>query len=293
MLARFEKIRSTFGSFNAYERSDGEFPFNWHYHPEFELTLIIDSEGQRMVGDSICDFRAGDLALLGPNLPHSYKSWAADAASPKLHRAIVVQFRKECFGEHFFELPEMESVSQMLQRSATGLDFGSTETGRRMASRIREIPSLPPAHRIVSLISVLVELAAESEAKAISTATLLPLRHVRDQRRIDRICSYIHQHFDQEIDFTELARTVNLSQAALCRFFRRATGRTMTTYINQLRIGAAAQLLANSDLNVLDIGFRVGFGNYSNFIRQFKNIKGVTPRSLRRELYKSKKTAHL
>ena len=51
----------------------------------------------------------------------------------------------------------------------------------------------------------------------------------------------------------------------------------MTTYVNQLRIGAATQLLMNSDLSVLEIGFRVGFGNYSNFNRQFKRIKGVTP----------------
>jgi AraC-like DNA-binding protein len=290
MLARFEKVWSATGSFTAYERSDGEFPFNWHYHPEFELTLITDSEGQRMVGDGICDYRTGDLALLGPNLPHSYRSWSADTTSPKLHRAIVIQFRKECFGDHFFELPEMKSVSQMLQRSAVGLAFGHTNTGREVADRIREILSLPPANRLVLLISVLVELAAEPGAMAISTETLLPLCHVEDQRRIDHICSYIHQHFDQEIDFAELARAAHLSQAALCRFFRRATGRTITTYINQVRIGAAAQLLANSDLSVLDIGFRVGFGNYSNFNRQFKSIRGVTPLSLRRGFHEAKKT---
>jgi transcriptional regulator GlxA family with amidase domain len=52
----------------------------------------------------------------------------------------------------------------------------------------------------------------------------------------------------------------------------------MTTYTNQLRIGAAAQLLANSNLRVLDIGFRAGFGNDFNFNRQFKGMKGVAPR---------------
>jgi AraC-like DNA-binding protein len=292
MLARFEKVRPTTGSFTAYERSDRGFPFNWHYHPEFELTLITDSEGQRIVGDSICDYRTGDLALLGPNLPHSYRSWPKDTNSPKLHRAIVIQFREECFGDHFFELPEMKSVAQMLQRSAIGLAFGNTEVGKKVADRIREIPFLPTAHRLVSLISVLAELATEPEAKPISTETLLPLCHIDEQRRIDQICSYIHQHFDQEIDFTELTQLVHLSQATLCRFFRRATGRTMTTYINQIRIGAASQLLTSSDLSMLDVGFRVGFGNYSNFNRQFKRIKGVTPLTLRRELYEKKKAAH-
>jgi AraC-like DNA-binding protein len=289
MLARFEKVPLTTGSFYAYERREREFAFNWHYHPEFELTLITDSEGQRMVGDGICDYRSGDLALLGPNLPHSYRSWPADSMFTRQHRAIVIQFREECFGGHFFELPEMKSVSQMFQRSVIGLDFRDTKTGKRVANFIREIPSLPPAERMVALLSVLVELAEESEAMAISTETVLPLCHVEDQRRIDQVCSYLHQRFDQEINFADLARAVHLTQSALCRFFRRATGRTMTTYINQLRIGAAAQLLANSDLSVLDIGFRVGFGNYSNFNRQFKSMKGVTPLSLRRAFHEPKK----
>src|ERR1700728_3726339 len=117
MLARFEKIRPAIGSITAYERCDREFAFNWHYHPEFELTLITDSNGQRIVGDSICDYRSGDLVLLGPNLPHSYRSWPAESRSSRHHRAIVIQFRQECFGDRFFELLEMRPIAQMFQRS--------------------------------------------------------------------------------------------------------------------------------------------------------------------------------
>jgi AraC-like DNA-binding protein len=283
MVARFEKVPLVDGSFHAYERFDREFAFNWHYHPEFELTLVTDSNGQRMVGDSICDYRPGDLVLLGPNLPHSYRSWSGNSRGVRRHRAIVIQFRQECFGDRFFELPEMKPVLHMFHRSAVGLAFGETETGQRAVARLKKLPSLSSGERMISLLSVLLELAAESGASAISTQTLLPLRHVEDERRIDRICSYLHEHFDESMDFADLARTVHLSQEALCRFFRRATGRTMTTYVNQLRVGAAAQLLMNTDLSVLEIGFQVGFGNYSNFNRQFKSIKGVTPLAVRRE----------
>jgi AraC-like DNA-binding protein len=291
MFARFEKVRSATGSFTAYERCVREFAFNWHYHPEFELTLIVDSNGQRMVGDSICDYRAGDLVLLGPNLPHSYRSWPSSSKGSRRHRAIVIQFRRECCGDHFFELPEMRLVAQMLERSAIGLAFGETETGRRVASRLKKLPSLRPTERLMSFLSVLVDLAGESGASFLSTQTLLPLCHVEEQRRIDRICSYLHERLDKEVDFPQLAQTVHMSQAALCRFFRRATGRTMTTYVNQLRIGAATQLLMNSDLSVLEIGFRVGFGNYSNFNRQFKSMKGVTPFTLRREFRREDRAA--
>jgi transcriptional regulator GlxA family with amidase domain len=106
---------------------------------------------------------------------------------------------------------------------------------------------------------------------------------VEDQQRIDAICLYLSRQYAEDIDFVELARRVHMDQTSLCRFFKRATGRTMTTYVNELRVGAAAQLLTDTDQNILQIGFDVGFGNYSNFNRQFKRIKGYTPRMLRRQ----------
>ena len=293
MRARFEKVREPDGSFTAYERVEREFPFNWHYHPEFELTLIVDSEGQRIVGESFCDYKPGDLVLLGPNLPHSYRSLPANSDHSRQHRAIVIQFSGDSFGGTLFDLPEMSSVAFMLKRSAMGLVFGDTKAAKNVEGRLREIPSLPSARRLASLLSVLVELAEEPHAQTIATEILQPPCRVEDRRRIDQICSYLHQNFDREIDFTQLARELHMSQACLCRFFRRATGRTMTTYINQLRIGAAVQLLVNSDLSVLDIAFNVGFGNYSNFNRQFKNMKGSTPRSLRQELAQTRNSASL
>ena len=115
---------------------------------------------------------------------------------------------------------------------------------------------------------------------------------VEDQKRIDKICLYLNQHFAQKVDFTELARQVHMDQASVCRFFKRATGRTMTTYVNELRVGAAAQLLMETDASILEIGFRVGFGTYSNFSRQFKRIKGYGPRSLRQHFLAKEGVPH-
>ncbi len=82
-----------------------------------------------------------------------------------------------------------------------------------------------------------------------------------------------------------MARTVRMDQPSLCRFFKRATGNTMTAYVNGLRVGVATQMLTETDRSILDIGFSVGFGNYSNFVRQFKKIKGQGPRTLRRQFF--------
>ena len=107
---------------------------------------------------------------------------------------------------------------------------------------------------------------------------------VEDQQRAGAVCSYLHQHYDEEIDYAAVSRMVHMNQASLCRFFKRATGRSMTTYVNELRVSAASRLLMETERSSTEIAFEVGFGNYANFHRQFKTIRGIGPRELQRQL---------
>ncbi|MGC2164082.1 MAG: AraC family transcriptional regulator [Silvibacterium sp.] len=283
MKAHYEKVTTGAASLLVCERVDTEFAFNWHYHPEYELTLIVDSEGQRLVGDGIADYGPGDLVLLGPNLPHSWRSGPMRLRSRRRHRAVFIQFRQDCLGREFFHLGEMKPVLKLLTRSTGGLAFGHTKTGRAVAKRMVDLPSLSPGRRVTQLLDILLDLSAESHATILSSHRVRPMGRVEDQRRIERICKYIHDRYDNAIDFRALSRKVDLDQTSLCRFFKRATGRTLTAYVNELRVGAAAQLLVDTDLSILDICFKVGFGNYSNFNRQFKRMKGYGPRALRQQ----------
>jgi AraC-like DNA-binding protein len=282
MKPYFEKVTSGPLAFTAYERTDPEFPFQWHYHPEYELTLITDSRGQRLVGDGIAEYGPGDLVLLGPNLPHSWRSGPVSRQN-QLHRAVVVQFREDFLGPTFFQLRELGKVAMLLYRSANGLSFGDTESGHKVAAYLAHLPELSPAKRLLCLLGALIDLAEEGGAQVLSSLKLRPICHPEDQRRIDAICDYLNRHFAEEIDFAQVSDHFHMAQAGLCRFFRRATGRTLTTYLNELRVGAATQLLVETDESILNICFQVGFGNYSNFNRQFKRIKGIGPRPFRRQ----------
>jgi AraC-like DNA-binding protein len=282
MKPYFEKVPARSTAFVAYERCDPEFRFHWHYHPEYELTLILQSHGQRLVGDGIAEYGPGDLVLLGPNLPHSWRSGPAIGSVNEMHRAIVVQFREDFLGREFFRLGEMSVVASLLERSTSGLAFGQTAIGRSVASSLAKLPSLSPSERLIEFLAVLVQLAREDDAQLLSSHRLRHICRPEQQRRMDAICRYLNENYEEKLDFVALAEHFHMTQAALCRFFKRAAGRTLTAYVNELRVGAAAQLLIHTDESALDVCFRVGFGNYSNFCRQFKRIKGCGPRSLRR-----------
>jgi AraC-like DNA-binding protein len=279
----FEKVLANEGSFLVFERVEAVFPFYWHYHPEFELTLIVEGHGQRLVGGSVAEYAPGDLVLLGPNIPHSWRSRPYLRAAETPHRAIVVQFKADFLGERFFELHEMQPVAQLLKRAESGLSFGSP----RAEGKLRSMLQLPVAERLLLLLSVLLDLAEEPIAQPLLNERIRPMCRVADRKRLETICSYLNEHFDEKINFISLSESVAMDQASLCRFFKRATGRTMTEYVNEIRVGAAAQLLTSTDEKLLDIGSRVGFENYSHFNRQFRRLKGYTPGSLRRTFLSS------
>jgi AraC-like DNA-binding protein len=177
----------------------------------------------------------------------------------------------------------MESIGRLLKRSMGGLSFGHTKIGEKVGMDLAKLPSLPGPQQLLTLLSALLDLAGDSDATVLSMNRVQPTCRVEDQQRIDVICKYLNNHYQDEIDFAKLASKLHMSLASLCRFFKRATGRTMTQYVNEIRVSAAAQLLTNTDRSILDIGFDVGFGNYSNFNRQFKRIKGQGPRELRNQ----------
>jgi AraC-like DNA-binding protein len=283
MKAQFEKIRSSSNSFVAFERSDPSFPFVWHYHPEYELTLIVESCGQRFVGDAVANYTSGDLVLLGPGLPHTWRSETQGSGGREKNRAIVVQFRSEFLGKEFFALPEMSAVSQLFSRASCGLAFGSTRTGKEVGATMTGMVALTPVRQLLTLLSILTDLANEAGAQRLSTGRVTAACRAADQQRIETICGYLDHHLGDEIDYPRLAQEVHMDLASLCRFFKRATGRTMTTYVNELRVAAATRLLQETDFSVLEVGLRAGFGNYSNFNRQFKKMKGFRPGLLRQE----------
>jgi AraC-like DNA-binding protein len=279
MLPFYEKVGSSGRSTcHVSTRADSDFAFNWHYHPEYELTLIVDSHGQRLVGDGIADYGPGDVVLLGPNLPHSWRSTPGPA---KVHRAVVVQFPRDFPGKHFFDLEQVRPIAQLLDRCAGGLAFGQTEAGCEVAEVLAELPSKSECDQLISTLSVLNRLAAEGDAQVLSRSQQRPTYRVEYQNRVDMLCAYLERHFDEEVDHEKLAQLAHMDRASLCRFFKRATGRTMTAYVNELRVAAATNLLLESDLSVLEIGYRVGFGNHSNFNRQFRRLKRMSPGRVR------------
>ncbi|MCE9588268.1 MAG: AraC family transcriptional regulator [Verrucomicrobia bacterium] len=263
----------------AYRRAECTFPWNWHYHPEIELTLITQGSGTRLVGDHSGEYKSGDLVLLGPNLPHTWFSRKTER-SAAVNEAIVVQFLESAFPRTLLELPEFDSVRSLLLRSAMGVRF-SPKTAARLEKRLRALTKADGFEGWLKLARLLHELS-QTEGETLVEPSYRNERAFKMGSRLGKIIEHIESHSDGEFSLGDAARFANLTPSSFARFFRKTTGKTFVDFRNGCRIGKACQRLVESDQSILEIALASGFGNLPNFNRQFRKSTGMTPRDYRK-----------
>lgn len=260
-------------------RLDEAIPFQWHHHPEFELTLTLNSIGQRFIGDHTGEYGDGDLVLVGPNLPHTWVSRAKyDETTP--HIALVLWFHPDWIRQVTAGAVELAPIEAMLSRAGRGLQF-SKETADTVRSEIEAVFSKPPAERLLSLLNILGRIATDRQASTLASAPGQSPELQESRERIDRVLTHLHLHYARTIPLEELADIAALSVSGLHRLFRRHTGTTVSDYLIRMRIGDACARLSATGQPVGHIADAVGYGSLANFNRQFRAQTGMTPREYR------------
>lgn len=262
-------------------RLDDEIPFQWHYHREYELTLTLNSRGQRFVGDHVGAYDDGDLVLLGPNLPHTWASREKRVEGAP-HVALVAWFRSEWIDSLVDAVKELSNLRPMLAQASRGLRY-SDPASRKVRPTIEGLANLPPAMRLLALLDVLVTLSGDGAAAALTSPDRKQQSFSESDRpRIERVLDHIHAHYQERLTIEALAELAHLSPSGLHRLFRRHARMTALDYVAQLRIGRACQLLISTSRPIAHIATEVGYENLSHFNRQFRALKLATPREFRR-----------
>lgn len=281
--ARIEKILPPpASSFVWKTRREPVFGAYWHFHPEYQLTLVLRGTGKRFVGDDVSRFGAGDLVLTGPNLPHMWISDRGRPASRSHHEAILIQFPEAVFGRSFLHLPEMASVRRLLEQAGRGIRFGEAAR-RRVIPRLHRMGRQRGLARLIGLLEVLRELSQTPGSRMISSGTFRPSVAAVDRDRIDRVCRTIVENASRPLSLAQAAEAAHLSVPAFTRFFRKCTGKSFVEYRTETRLGSACRMLIETDRSVAEVCRDSGFRNLANFNRRFRSLKGVSPREFRRQ----------
>lgn len=255
---------------------NAEFDYPVHYHSEYEINLVMGTNGQRIVGDSIEGYEEMDLAMVGPNIGHA---WRGDKVEG--NHVITIQF-----SEAFLDMPIISKrlfrpIRQLLIDAKRGIKFSRAEQ-MKMKDKIIELTRMQGFQTVLSFFSLLNEMANSDRYSLVSShydasGTLQNTK----SRRIAKVCEYMEQHFRDTICLTDMASLVGMSDTAFSHFFKSKTNMTFIDYLNDMRIAHACQLLSETDQTISEICYNSGFNNISNFIRMFKKRKQMTPNAYR------------
>lgn len=259
-------------------RSSG-FDCPWHVHPEYELILVIQGHGHRIVGDNISRLSAGDLVLVGPGLPHIWQDEPAPNGRASVY-FLLIQFEDKFLRDGLLGLAAMEPLRRLLHQSKRGLHIVGKTQGK-VTGLMNHMAELKGMDRVLQFLQILITLAASEECEPIASPGFVADTSLYDQERMDRVFQFLNSQLSEAVRLAEAARIVHLSEGAFSRFFRLHTGKTFPEFVNELRVGRACNLLMENNLNITEVAYECGFTNISNFNRQFLRLKGLSPREFR------------
>ena len=248
------------------------------------MHLITEGSGWYVVGERIDVFTAGQLVLVGSNVPHH---WISDLSPGERlpDRDVVFQFHPEWIDRCSSLLPELGAARPLLRASQRGIEFlgASRQAATEHLHRIGASEGAARLAHIFALLGVLAD-APTDERQYLAAEWSTPRSDPSDAAadRIDRAFGYIFAHLDDpQLRLTGAARHVGMSESAFSRYFARITGVSFADTVRRLRLAQAGKLLRGTTLPVAATAHRVGYSNLSNFNRQFLSHYGHTPRQHR------------
>lgn len=256
----------------------------WHYHTEIELIHFKKGEGTQFIGDSIKHFKAGDVVLVGSNLPHY---WRFDDVffeeKTKAEADVrVSHFNENFWGQHFLELPENTNIKILLEKAKRGLQI-TGKTKHIVADMLEKILTAEGTQRLILLLEALNAIANCKNVLQLSSIGFKPDAVDPESDRINAIYEYSIKNFKRKILLDEIAEVANISPNSFCRYFKSRTRKTYSQFLIELRVGHACKLLIESNHCIKRLCYESGFNNFTSFHKYFKQITGKSPMTYQKE----------
>ena len=269
------------------DRRKKDFTYPIHSHEVYELNFVEHAQGvRRIVGDSSEVIGDYDLVLItSPDLEHVWEQ--NTCKSDDIHE-ITVQFDIDFNHSGIFTRNPFNSIQRMMLEAQKGLCF-PMEAIMRVYQQLDTLSSIKDSfYAFTQFMTILYELSRCEGARTLATSSYAKVEVESDSRRVLKVKNYIAKNYMDEIRLNTLADIAGMSPSAFSRFFKLHTGRNLSEYIIEMRLGYASRMLVDTAKSVAEISFQSGFNNLSNFNRIFKKKKGCSPSVFRENYHKTR-----
>ncbi len=256
----------------------------WHYHTEVELIHFKKGEGTQFIGDSIKQFKAGDVVLVGSNLPHYWRfddSYFEEESKEKAD-VRVAHFCENFWGSQFLQLPENVHIRGLLDKAKRGVQI-TGKAREEVADLLESLLSTNNSSRIILLMEALNIIAGSTNLQPLSSIGFKYDLVENEKDRINAVYEYSIKNFKRNIQLDEIAGVANISPNSFCRYFKSRTRKTYSQFLIEIRVGHACKLLIENNLSIKQLCYESGFNNFTSFHKYFKLITSKSPLTYQKE----------
>lgn len=270
------------------DRRKKEFTYPIHKHEVFELNYVENGDGVlRIVGDSTETIGNRELVLItSPDLEHV---WEQDKCKSEDIREITVQFFFDFNSSYsLFNRTPLLPIKRLFERARKGVAF-TPETIEKVYPLLNSLSSTKDKfYSVINFLTLLYELSLADDTRELASSSFAKVDVDSESRRILKVKEYINKHYTEEIRLADMADLVGMSTTSFSRFFKLRSGKTLSDYVVEMRLGVAARQLVDTTNSVSEICYGCGFNTLSNFNRLFRKYKGCSPTEFREKYFKTK-----
>lgn len=263
------------------ERRDPQGAFEPHSHEFAEVVIVTDGKCLHVSGQDSWELTAGDVFVIVGQREHEYRN----LEDLKL---VNILYQPGQLAMQLQDLPSVAGYHALFTLEPS--QKPRPQTKRRMRLNAKEM---------ALLLELVARLEGELESREpgfgfMATATFMqvigllsrtygrnPSTDGKALLRIGEALSHLERNIQHEVDLEDLARIAHMSRRSFLRVFQSATGTSPVAWVIGRRITRACNLLRQTDKQVTEIAFEVGFNDSNYFTRQFRKITGVAPREYR------------
>lgn len=270
------KIPRNNGELVVMQQDRGQYIYNTlHQHSELQMTLVRESYGTAVIGGHIGEFKAGDVFIIGSNIPHAFRNDDIFHQEDKnLAADVVYIFMDE--GLPKTELLNLRKVRDFFTNARKGIKLVGAAK-EKIGRKINEMINLEGLDKVVSFLQIINYVSQSSELVFLNKESANIRVGENDGKRLNDVVQFTFENYDKKISLEEISNIANMAPSAFCRFFKQRTRKTYFDFLNEIRVKAACKLLHNKDLTIVEICYKSGFNNLSYFNRKFKSITSYSP----------------
>ncbi|WP_437398005.1 AraC family transcriptional regulator [Flagellimonas lutimaris] len=249
-----------------------------HQHGEIQISYVEKGAGSLIVGDSINEYKAGDILVIGSFIPHVFRNDTRIKEESLMHTLF---FDQDSFGKGFFQLTDLSSIQNFFDKSEFGMLIHS-----RKRNIIPLFHALSHQNKVEQIASLLMIINQINKSKTTPLSSFVYRKNFTDDegKRMSKVYDYVMERYQDPITLDEIAEKANMSKNAFCRYFKKRTNKTFFQFLIEIRIENACKLIIkNPELAIAVIAEQCGFNNIANFNRKFKAFKHCTPTQYRNQ----------